>query len=63
MSRGTETVLVVEDEKIVRELVRKVLTKCGYKVVVAGDGLEAYRLYKQMQQEIDLVLTDVSCPA
>ncbi|HPM77636.1 MAG TPA: PAS domain S-box protein, partial [bacterium] len=62
MSRGMETVLVVEDEKIVRELVRKVLTKCGYKVVVAGDGLEAYRLYKQMQKEIDLVLTDVVMP-
>ncbi|HPQ68657.1 MAG TPA: PAS domain S-box protein [bacterium] len=62
LSHGTETILLAEDEKIVRELVRKVLTKCGYQVIVAGDGLEAYRLYKQKQNEIDLVLTDVIMP-
>ncbi len=62
LGQGSETILLAEDEKIVRELVRKVLTKCGYNVVVAGDGLEAYRLYKQRQSEIDLVLTDVIMP-
>ena len=57
---GTETVLVVEDEPSVRELVRYWLTSLGYKVVVA-EALMATRVCAE-HEKIDLLLTDVVMP-
>ncbi len=59
---GTETVLVVEDNSMVRELVIKILQKYGYKVLEAKDGEEAIEIGKQHEGPIDLMLTDVVMP-
>jgi two-component system, cell cycle sensor histidine kinase and response regulator CckA len=57
---GLETILVAEDEEAVRELVRTVLVRLGYRVIVAADGLEAVELASR--EELDLLLTDVIMP-
>jgi PAS domain S-box-containing protein len=59
---GTETVLLVEDEDMVRELVREVLESCGYRVITACNGAEALELFTQPGFEIDLLMTDVVMP-
>jgi CheY-like chemotaxis protein len=58
----TETILLVEDELIVRELSRQLLESCGYRVVDAADGREAVELFKTFNGKIDLLLTDVVMP-
>ena len=60
--RGTETVLVVEDEDAVRLIVRRVLEEQGYSMIEARDGHEALRVCAQRGDDIDLVLSDVIMP-
>ena len=60
--RGSETVLVVEDEESVRALASRILRDRGYNVLEAADGVEALRIAQNYQQEIHLVLTDVVMP-
>jgi PAS domain S-box-containing protein len=60
-SRGTETILVVEDEPGVRAMVRQLLERLGYTVVEAVDGEDGLRVAGQMAT-IDLVLSDVMMP-
>jgi len=62
LPRGTETVLVVEDEDAVRLIVRRVLRDQGYEILEARDGNEALRLCAQKGDAIDLVLSDVIMP-
>ena len=59
---GSGTILVVEDEKSVRRLVLEVLTKLGYRVFSAADGLEAVRVFERWADQIDLVLLDAVIP-
>jgi PAS domain S-box-containing protein len=59
---GTETVLLVEDQKPVRELVARVLEKQGYKVLQAGTGAEAVEVWRAHKDEIHLLLTDLIMP-
>jgi len=60
--KGSEVVLVTEDEDAVRTLVRRVLEKSGYTVLTARDGTEALRLAAEQGDAIDLLLTDVKMP-
>jgi len=59
---GTETVLVVEDERCVLALTRAMLERLGYKVLAAGGKDEAFRLVGEHGDAIDLLLTDVVMP-
>jgi PAS domain S-box-containing protein len=59
---GGETILAVEDEDLVRQMVRRVLERAGYTVLTAGDGQEALELFDSHGKHIDLVLTDVVMP-
>jgi len=59
---GSETLLVVEDETMVRDLVRSVLTDKGYAVLEASAGEEALRVCREHGGRIDLLLTDVVMP-
>jgi signal transduction histidine kinase len=60
--RGTETVLLVEDEEPVRNLVQELLRSHGYDVLVAPNPTEALRIAAQHTGEIHLLLTDVIMP-
>ncbi len=61
-ARGTETILLVEDERSVRELATKILESRGYKVIAASHGGDAMQFVQGSEQKIDLVLTDVVMP-
>jgi signal transduction histidine kinase len=60
--RGSETVLLVEDEKSVRALARSILRAHGYTVLEAGQGKEALLLSGQHEGPIHLMITDVVMP-
>jgi two-component system cell cycle sensor histidine kinase/response regulator CckA len=60
--RGTETILLVEDEPSVRMLVRDELRKLGYRVLEAKNGIEACLLATQQAGSFQLLLTDVVMP-
>ncbi len=62
LSVGVETVLLVEDEEVVREMAMEILQECGYHVLQAKDGHEALQLAGQHDGEIHLMLTDVVMP-
>jgi len=58
---GTETLLIAEDEEIVKSLLKKTFEKAGYRVVVAADGNEALARFRE-HDDIALVLSDVVMP-
>lgn len=60
--KGTETILLVEDEDMLRRLARLTLTSYGYRVVEASNGEEAIEISAKHEGEIDLLLTDVIMP-
>jgi CheY-like chemotaxis protein len=59
---GTETILVVEDEETLRDLISFVLEGKGYRVLTASDGEEGLRLFTEHMQDIALVLSDLGLP-
>ena len=59
---GDETILVVEDEEAIRELLKTFLQSAGYTVLIAVDGQEAIELYDKHWEDIDLVLADNGLP-
>jgi DNA-binding response OmpR family regulator len=59
---GTETLLFVEDEEPLRELVRNILAEKGYTVLSARDGKEAMDIFAKKRNEIALVVSDMGLP-
>jgi len=57
-----ETILIVEDEDNLRDLLRMILEENGLKVLVAADGEEAIEIFTTHQDEIGLVLSDIGLP-
>ncbi len=60
--RGSETILLVEDDEMIRNLVQKVLKANGYRVLVAANGRDAERVAGQHEGPIHLLMTDVVMP-
>ena len=60
--RGTETILLAEDDEQVRELTRSVLTEFGYTVIAAVDGADAVQKFVEFNENIDLLLFDLIMP-
>lgn len=60
--RGSGTVLVVDDEDVVRAVARMMLEFVGYTVLVASDGVDAVEVFRQHADEISVVLLDMSMP-
>jgi CheY-like chemotaxis protein len=62
-SRGeVETVLVVDDDEVVRSLTCQMLEEAGYEVLVAADGLEAIETFNDSPASVDMVLLDMTMP-
>jgi CheY-like chemotaxis protein len=59
---GNETILLVEDSEPLRRLTRELLTRVGYVVLEARDGVEAIKLSQGYEGEIHLLLTDIVMP-
>ena len=59
---GSETVLAVDDDPTMLELLDEVLKPLGYKVLSAASGEEALEILSEQQEKIDLLLTDVVLP-
>ena len=59
---GSETILIVEDEEAIRSNIQSLFEANGYRVYTARDGGEAVELYKEKQDDIQLVLSDLGLP-
>ncbi|MDQ2977547.1 MAG: response regulator [Acidobacteriota bacterium] len=62
LATGSETVLLVEDEHLVRDLTMEMLKECGYGVITGSNGEEALRVSREFEGRIDLMITDVVMP-
>ena len=60
--RGTETILLVEDEEVVRKVATKMLERLGYRLLVAVDTPSAMRLWEEHSARVDLLLSDMVMP-
>ncbi len=59
---GAETILLVEDEEVLREMACDILQSYGYKILQASSGREALTVWKQSKRQVDLLLTDLVMP-
>jgi CheY-like chemotaxis protein len=59
---GTETVLFVDDEESLRVLAVEMLGRLGYRVLTAGNGLEAVKIFRERREEIAAVILDMIMP-
>jgi CheY-like chemotaxis protein len=62
VARGSGTVLVADDEEIVRDVAQQTLEQAGYRVLTAADGAEGVRTFVEHKDEISLVLLDMTMP-
>ena len=62
LSRGIETVLLVDDEEMILDVGTRMLTKLGYEALTARNGAEAVEIYRTYQDKIDFVLLDMVMP-
>ncbi|MBW1893416.1 MAG: PAS domain S-box protein [Deltaproteobacteria bacterium] len=59
---GSETILLIDDEKTVRQVEEEFISEIGYKVITASSGKEAVNIYKAQKDEIDIVVLDMIMP-
>lgn len=56
------TILLVDDEEIIRQLGTRILERSGYRVITARDGAEGIMTYRKYSHEIDITILDISMP-
>lgn len=61
-SDGNKNILLVEDEKIIREMMREILSSAGYDVTTAENGVEALEICETSDKKFDLLITDFEMP-
>jgi len=59
---GNETILIIDDEKVIREMGQRIFERFGYKVLLADDGKAGLELFAERMNDIDLVLLDQTMP-
>jgi DNA-binding NtrC family response regulator len=59
---GSETILLVEDEEMVRALIRTILQRKGYRVIEAREGQEALKILDRLRETVALLITDTVMP-
>lgn len=59
---GTGTILVVDDEEVLRFTLEKILKSCGYNVLLAANGREAVAVYTEQKDKVDAVICDMMMP-
>ncbi len=59
---GDGLILIVDDEKRIREIAGEIFTECGYDVIYARDGIEGIELFRKRHNEIKLILLDMAMP-
>lgn len=57
-----QTILIVDDEEVVREMLHAIVTSMGYRALVCENGLQAMKMYRAHQKSIDLVILDMVMP-
>ncbi len=58
----SKTILIVEDDPLLREVYQTIVKKAGFSVLLAGHGLQAIDLFQNNVEEIDVVLADINMP-
>ena len=59
---GSETILLVDDEELIRDLAKRILSRAGYTVLTAANGREALQTYKKKGQTVSLIVLDLIMP-
>src|SRR6185436_1318382 len=59
---GDESILVIEDEPALRDLVQEILEQRGYRVIAAATGAQALEIWEERGKEFDLIFTDMMMP-
>jgi two-component system cell cycle sensor histidine kinase/response regulator CckA len=62
LAKGSEHILIVEDNEMVRDMLKETLTRAGYSTIEAAGSAEALTLFKRIHGDIDLVVTDIVMP-
>jgi len=62
ISGGTDTVLIIEDEEMLRDLIRTILESKGYSVLTAADGEEAVRIFNKHKDQVAAIVSDLGLP-
>ncbi len=60
--KGSGLILVVDDEKVIRQTASRMLKNLGYKTITARDGLEAVEIYERDHEDIDAIILDMAMP-
>jgi DNA-binding NtrC family response regulator len=59
---GLVKILVVEDDSLLRAVIKKILKTKGFQIIEAGDGIDGYKIIQEVGSEISLLLTDINMP-
>ena len=57
-----KTILIIDDEEMIRDIAHDMLNHLGYNIILAADGEEAIKIFKERNHSIDLVLVDLIMP-